>query len=76
MPCGVPLVLLGSAHLRLPSGSPRAPGADLTFLSCFPGEAEWCYPPLTYLSPTGRRERHAIGGTLFEIVEVEPRFSS
>ena len=51
-------------------------GADLGFLSCFPGEAEWCYPPLTYLSPTGRRERHAIGGTLFEIVEVEPRFSS
>ena len=51
-------------------------GADLGFLSCLPGEAEWCYPPLTYLSPTGRRERHAIGGTLFEIVEVEPRFSS
>ena len=51
-------------------------GANLSFLSCFPGEAEWCYPPLTFLSPTGRREAHTIAGIHFEIVEVEPRFSS
>ena len=76
MPCGVPLVLLGSAHLRLPSGSPRPPGADLTFLSCFPGEAEMCFPPLTYLAPSGRREVFVVDGVEFEVIEVEPKFGS
>ena len=29
-------------------------GADVQWLSAFPGEAEILYPPLTYLKPTGR----------------------
>ena len=29
-------------------------GADLQWLSAFPDEAEFLYPPLTYLEPTGR----------------------
>ena len=29
-------------------------GADLTFLSMFPGEAETLFPPLTFVQPTGR----------------------
>ena len=30
-------------------------GADIAFLSAFPGEAEALFPPLTYLKPTGRQ---------------------
>ena len=53
-------------------------GADITFLSAFPGEREYLYPPLTYLSPTGRDEHVAL--TLsdgreveFHVIEVEPQ---
>ena len=31
-------------------------GADVQWLSAFPGEAEILYPPLTYLQPTGRSQ--------------------
>ena len=31
-------------------------GADVQWLSTFPGEAEIVYPPLTYLKPTGREQ--------------------
>jgi hypothetical protein len=31
-------------------------GADVQWLSAFPGEAEILYPPLTYLKPTGRSQ--------------------
>ena len=31
-------------------------GADIQFLSAFPGEKEFLYPPLTYLHPSGRHE--------------------
>jgi len=29
-------------------------GADISFLSAFPAECEYLYPPLTYLHPSGR----------------------
>eukprot|EP00316_Scyphosphaera_apsteinii_P011183 CAMPEP_0119325524 /NCGR_PEP_ID=MMETSP1333-20130426/66031_1 /TAXON_ID=418940 /ORGANISM="Scyphosphaera apsteinii, Strain RCC1455" /LENGTH=731 /DNA_ID=CAMNT_0007333537 /DNA_START=105 /DNA_END=2301 /DNA_ORIENTATION=+ len=51
-------------------------GADLSYLSCFPNEQEVCYPPLTYLSPTGRQEDVMHEGITWTIIEVEPRFSS
>ena len=53
-------------------------GADITFLSAFPGEREFLYPPLTFLRPTGRKEVVNIElrstGTMveFTVVEVEP----
>ena len=31
-------------------------GADLTFLSMYPGEKEILYPPLTFMQPTGRQQ--------------------
>ena len=37
--------------LRLRTRSSMERGADLTFLSCFPGEKEYLFPPLTYLQP-------------------------
>lgn len=30
-------------------------GANLQYLSAFPGEAEFLYPPLTFCRPTGRK---------------------
>jgi len=31
-------------------------GASIGYLSAFPAESEMCYPPLTYLRPTGKME--------------------
>ena len=31
-------------------------GVDLTFLSAFPAESEFLYPPLTFMMPTGREQ--------------------
>ena len=53
-------------------------GASLQWLSAFPQEAEYVYPPLTYLRPTGARqvemEDLQVGGQKckFTIIEVEP----
>ena len=49
-------------------------GADLQWLSAFPGEAEMLYPPLTYLRPTGRADRvevdRADGRVCFTVIEL------
>lgn len=45
-------------------------GANVAWLSAFPGERECLFPPLTFLSPTGRFQK--VGKT-FTIVEVTPR---
>ena len=47
-------------------------GADLEFLTAFPGEAEVCFPPLTHLEPTGRTQDVRIGEHRFHVVEVVP----
>ena len=54
-------------------------GADLHWLSAFPGEREVLYPPLTYLKPTGRTEVITIPVKgkeySFTVVEVHPTLS-
>ena len=52
-------------------------GADLTYLSAFPEEREFLYPPLTFLKPTGNMYKlvHA-DNSRFTIIEVEPVFPS
>jgi len=35
-----------------------------------------CFPPLTYLAPSGRREVFVVEGVEFEVIEVEPKFGS
>ena len=48
-------------------------GASLRFLSCFPHEEEYCYPPCTYLRPTGRWQRVELNGTQHcTVIEVTP----
>ena len=47
-------------------------GAELTFLSAFPAEAEVLLPPLTYLRPTGQKLELIIGDLRYTVIEVEP----
>uniref|UniRef100_A0A7S2D7J1 NAD(P)(+)--arginine ADP-ribosyltransferase n=1 Tax=Haptolina brevifila TaxID=156173 RepID=A0A7S2D7J1_9EUKA len=56
-------------------------GADIAFLSAFPSEREYVFPPLTYLKPTGRTETiqidvgEAANGspkTALTVIEVQP----
>ena len=49
-------------------------GADLDYLSAFPGEHEILYPPLTHLLPTGRtmKVRFEEQQMTVEVVEVSP----
>ena len=48
-------------------------GADISFLSVYPGEKEAAFPPLTYLRPIKVSEE-TINGTVYKVVEVEPVF--
>ncbi len=61
----------GDANIifRIVSSSFMERGANIEFLSSFPREQECLFPPLTFLSPTGRSQR--IGPML--VVEVTPR---
>jgi hypothetical protein len=49
----------------------RQRGADISFLSAFPEESEYLYPPGTYLQP-GPRESFTIGDVELTVVEVTP----
>ena len=44
---------VSSVLMKITTHSFMERGADLTFLSCFPAEAEILFPPLTYLQPVG-----------------------
>ena len=60
--------------LKLRTESFMQRGADLDFLSCFPGEKEVLFPPLTYLKPTGKTMHITFESTAFRVVEVIPMF--
>ena len=74
----------GAAHaggqcallLKLRTESFMQRGADLDFLSCFPGEKEVLFPPLTYLKPTGKIEELSAADVVYTIVDVVPHFPS
>jgi len=51
-------------------------GADLAFLSAFPGEAEVCFPPLTFLKPTGLKQAVALQTKVVTVIEMVPHFAS
>ena len=66
-----------SLLLRIVAPNFMSLGADLQWLSAFPGEAEVLYPPLTFLQPTGRTDRvDAVDRdgrpVTFTVVEVTP----
>jgi hypothetical protein len=59
--------------LRIVTKSFIERGADISYLSAFPGEAEVLFPPLTYLKPSGRTEEVDTGDASFTIIDVVPR---
>ena len=48
-------------------------GADISFLSVYPGEKEALYPPLTYLRSVGM-QKETVGGLEVVVATVEPVF--
>jgi hypothetical protein len=59
--------------MRLATESAIERGADVSYLSAFPGEKEVLFPPLCYLQPTGRDWAIELGGSNFSVIEVRPR---
>jgi len=76
---GVPKTKNGSSLLfKIKVANALKHGADLSWLSAFPGEAEVLYPPLTYLLPTGRMQelKSESSGRLITVIEMEPDLSA
>jgi hypothetical protein len=70
----------GSVLFRLRADSFMQLGADLRFLSCFPGEDDMLYPPLTYLKPLGEPREVTVtnedGALRFTVIDVQPHMGS
>jgi len=48
-------------------------GADISFLSAFPAEKEFLFPPLTFLHPVNDApEVVTLGARTFFVIDVEP----
>ena len=56
---------------RVVSKGPMDRGADVSFLSVYPSEEEYLYPPLTYLRATEIKIETVLGKKLL-VVTVEP----
>jgi len=65
-----------SVLLKLTTSSFMQRGADLSFLSAFPAEAEVLYPPLTFLQPVRRFEITLGNGAQYSVIEVVPHIGS
>ena len=51
-------------------------GAPLEWISAFPGEKEFCYPPLTYLQLVARKQGRARWRREVDVLEVKPTYIS
>jgi len=60
----------GSLLMKLKTSNNLQRGAELTWLSVFPSEAEMLFPPLTFLQPTGNKQMIEYKGIKLTIVEV------
>jgi hypothetical protein len=65
-----------SVLLKLTTSSFMQRGADLSFLSAFPGEAEVLYPPLTFLQPVRHFEMTLDNSAQYTVIEVVPHIGS
>ena len=50
-------------------------GPSISFLSCFPREDEYLFPPLTYMQPMGEPQELEIDDATFTIVDVKPNMA-
>lgn len=64
--------------LKLKTRDAMERGADVKYLSVFPGESEYLYPPMTYFKATGRAEFgiEAAHGVSYDVIELQPIFGS
>ena len=63
-----------SVILRLCTDSFMDRGADISYLSAFPGEKEILFPPLTYLKPCeGSLRTLEVLGSTYQTLDVMPR---
>ena len=62
-----------SLLLRLFTSSFMARGPDVSFLSAYPKEEEFLFPPLTYLKPTGNVQKLRVDDAIFTVIDVEPQ---
>ena len=46
----------GALLMKIVTDNNMLRGADVSFLSVFPGEAETAFPPLTFMQPTGKTQ--------------------
>ena len=63
-----------SVLLRLLTKNFMCRGPEISFLSAFPMESEYLYPPLTYLQPTGDEQKLRVDDAVFTVIDVEPTF--
>ena len=61
--------------LRIRSESFHDLGSELRWLSAFPHEIEYLYPPITFLRPVYPNEAYMfkIGDAIIKIVDVSPK---
>ena len=62
-----------SLLLRLHTKNFMVRGPDISFLSAFPAEEEYLFPPLTYLMPTGKVQELRVDDAIFTVIDVEPQ---
>ena len=64
------LYIVHSLLLKIKTPTFMTRGADISFLSAFPAESEYLYPPLTYLRPTGRIEEVTFTAADLEVASL------
>jgi len=63
-----------SLLLRLRAKNFMVRGPDVSFLSAFPGEQEFLFPPLTYLEPVAdATQTLRVDDATFTVIDVEPQ---
>ena len=58
--------------LRIRTKNFMSRGPMISFLSAFPAEEEFLFPPLTYLQPVGQPQELRVDDAHFTVLEVEP----
>ena len=62
-----------SLLLRLKTTNFMDRGPEISFLSAFPAEREFLFPPLTYLRPTGETQTLRVDDATFTVIDVQPQ---
>ena len=73
---GVAMKYSASEHallLRLQTRNFHSRGPEIAFLSAFPSEAEFLFPPLTYLEPTGMVQELRVDDATYTVIDVSPQ---